>query len=977
MQRKNRMKYSTVTTLLLVFWNLITLWYYATSQPLVNGSQAPIAASPLLPPVDYDIVYVRTLRRGDDRNTVRSEATTPVSPQVGTDLMLLHPDGAEEVLFSAGPDGAVMNPSVSYDAQSVAFWYFPNVRPLDQLREADPTRTSWRDEAGIYRVDLVTRALTRLTLQQFTPDTRTQADAVDGIHFEPFFGFGTLAHPFITRLSDGSIVVCQYGRSGFGQLYRFPMDGTGQPGYPLFQPTALDNVSSDELMRVGLGAFAHLSAAPNNELLVVYARSPVNDNATNTGEEWAAPDYDSGIYRLRGDQVLNRPEDLVLVKDDPHYNELWPRAVVPYQRIYGIEAPINPVDLTTDGRLDPRLSEDAPLVAKAEPRGSTPNLTITVEPSESGSVVYLPLAAKTTNHQPNGQLALKLTIKNNETAKVHVNQLVVTFIGSPSVNPVTIPMDLEIAANSSQEWFFSTQQNIILPVPAPGQIKLGLSADGFTSPAIVTKPLAAHKSPTPAGSYRFPARASDLRVGEYWSGRSAAHSPAGGGSQLFAYDMGVITFDQATNKWTDLLPGKSADKNESYRVWGKPIYAMADGTVVAFRNDIPTNPNPPEDLSPPNPVEGNHFYLQHGDELVLYAHFQPGSLNAKLMQVGAQVKAGTFLGLAGNSGNSTAPHLHIHAIRATKPWSGPLRPLPFHDIYVIDHSVLNPPNPAGPWVKVNGQGLPNVASAIWPVASKPSWYPPGWAELSRHGIPAAAYQTEFERIASSGYRLVWIDGYDVNGQTFFNVIFRPADGTAWVAQHDLDGSEYQEEFNKWIQQGFRLAHIESYLSGGQIRYASIFVKSPGPQWAAYHGRTAEQHQQLFNNLTQDGFRPVNISAVSLSGTRYYAALYEKRDVGSFVSRSFLTPAEYQTEFDSNVQAGRKLVYLNAYTHLGSPRIIAIWYQKAASPFVARHGLSSTQYQTEHEKQLANGFLTRAVTGYEEGDQARFAALWSK
>jgi hypothetical protein len=298
-------------------------------------------------------------------------------------------------------------------------------------------------------------------------------------------------------------------------------------------------------------------------------------------------------------------------------------------------------------------------------------------------------------------------------------------------------------------------------------------------------------------------------------------------------------------------------------------------------------------------------------------------------------------------------------------------------MHVIDRSVLHPPDPAGPWVKAEDQGLPNVPAAIWPATSKPAWYPPGWAEVAQHGIPASAYQTEFDRIVGSGYRLVWFDGYDVNGKTFFNVIFRPADRTQWVARHGLNGSQYQQEFDKWTQQGFRLMHIESYLSGDAVCYAPIFVKSSGPAWTAYHGRTADQHQQQFDSLTAQGFRPINVTAVSLSGTRTYAALYEKRDVGSFFVKSFMTPAEYQTQFEQNIQAGRRLAYLNAYTHLGSPRIIAIWQQKPAAPFIARHGLSSSQYQAEFDKNLSNGFLTRAVTGYEEGDSQRFAAFWSK
>jgi Peptidase family M23 len=383
-------------------------------------------------------------------------------------------------------------------------------------------------------------------------------------------------------------------------------------------------------------------------------------------------------------------------------------------------------------KTSPDEREDQPM--------SAPNLTISLEPFESGKVVYLPLAAKTANDKPNAQLALKVSIKNNENKVVHVKQFKISFVGPPSVSAVTIPVNLDIASKVSADWFFSADQNIILPVPAPGMLQLSLSCDGFDTTVDLTLPLAAHKSPTPAQSYAFPGRVSDLRLGEYWSGVSAKHGAAGDGSQLFAYDMGVIAWDADRKQFTSLLPGQTDSKNEDFRIWGKPIYAVADGTVVDFRNDIPTNPSPPADPSPPHPVEGNHFYIQHRDELVLYAHFQPGSLNANLMTVGAKVKERDFLGLAGNSGNSTAPHLHMHVIQATKPWSGPLRPLPFHDIQVVDQTVLHPPDPTGPWVKVDDQGLPNVASAIWPTATTPTWYPPGWAEVARHGIPEASYQ---------------------------------------------------------------------------------------------------------------------------------------------------------------------------------------------------------------------------------------------
>jgi murein DD-endopeptidase MepM/ murein hydrolase activator NlpD len=302
---------------------------------------------------------------------------------------------------------------------------------------------------------------------------------------------------------------------------------------------------------------------------------------------------------------------------------------------------------------------------------AAPNLTVTVEPSLSGAVVYGPLAAGTSFGEQAGQLSIRVWIKNNEAATVVANTIALSFVPPPVVNPVAISANLSIAPNENKLWNFATADTIILPDPPPPTFTVSVWCNGYSDPLTLTLPLDPHANLVTGGAYLFPARADDLRDGEFWQGRSAAHSPAGGGVQLFGYDLGVVAYDAQQDTWAGLLPGGSINKNEDYRVWGKRIYAMADGTVHSFANDKPTNPSPPADLSPPEIVEGNHFYIQHGAELVLYAHFQKGSLDPDLMSKGKAVKAGDFLGLAGNSGNSSGPHLHIHAIKGTEPWQGP------------------------------------------------------------------------------------------------------------------------------------------------------------------------------------------------------------------------------------------------------------------------------------------------------------------
>jgi hypothetical protein len=582
---------------------------------------------------------------------------------------------------------------------------------------------------------------------------------------------------------------------------------------------------------------------------------------------------------------------------------------------------------------------------------SAPNLTVTVEPSAGNAILYLPLAPKSVNDAARGEVALEFTIRNNEAAAIQLTGLAISFPGSTGIAGANLAPDLNIAAHATAIWNFSTANDLATPFPAPGHVSFAFTCHGFGEPLSLTLALAAAGAPVPGG-FTFPSAAADLRIGEYWSGQSLTHGAGANGSQLFAYDMGVVGLDPSSKAFSSLLPGTDNADNADSRIWGKPIRAVADGTVLEAENDVPNNPAPlhwtsDTDLTAKlnaqaanfwnkpqfkNPGAGNHFYLQHGDHVVLYAHMQKGSLNPALLQAGAQVKRGELLGLAGNAGNSTGPHLHIHAIKGTAPETGPLRPLPYRDMWVVEATAIHPPDPSGPWVKSADQGLPIVPSLIWPAATRPTWYPPGWGEIARSGVSNSAFQTEFDKVTGSGYRMVWIDGFDVGGKPYFNMIFRAEDGTLWQAEIGLDAAHYQTAFDKWKTAGYRLVHAETFLNSGSVLYAGIWEKRSGPAWSAYHGRSAAFHQSQFDTLTKQGYVPVVVSAVETSGGLLYTALYQQQNVGGFILSGALNFHDYQTQTDANIAAGRRPAGLNAISNGGNPLMLGLWEQDASADF---------------------------------------------
>jgi murein DD-endopeptidase len=177
-----------------------------------------------------------------------------------------------------------------------------------------------------------------------------------------------------------------------------------------------------------------------------------------------------------------------------------------------------------------------------------------------------------------------------------------------------------------------------------------LNVDGVTvrvtphGPRVIAPPL--------AGDRWLAANGPDNTTGH----RRALIALAGQGriSQRYAIDWIQLNEDGKT--WKD-----DPLKNANYRCYGAHALAVADGIVADTHDGVPENiPGATSRAVPitPETLGGNYILLDLGEGgFAYYAHLQPGSLKVKK---GDHVHRGQLLGLVGNSGNSTEPHLHFH-----------------------------------------------------------------------------------------------------------------------------------------------------------------------------------------------------------------------------------------------------------------------------------------------------------------------------
>lgn len=207
-------------------------------------------------------------------------------------------------------------------------------------------------------------------------------------------------------------------------------------------------------------------------------------------------------------------------------------------------------------------------------------------------------------------------------------------------------------------------------VPARFVVQWAFDAEGRIAGFFIRQSQQQAPAPTRHEDYRTKA---ELRLPfegpwhVFWGGRSPEQNyHVKAMDQRFAYDF-LVMRDGSTHAGEGVA-------NEDYHCWGEPVLAPAAGEVVVARDGLADNR--PGQMDPKHPP-GNYVVIDHGnDEFSFLAHLRQGSV---AVTEGERVEPGHHVGLCGNSGNSSEPHLHYHLQDTPEFGAGQGLPAQFRD----------------------------------------------------------------------------------------------------------------------------------------------------------------------------------------------------------------------------------------------------------------------------------------------------------
>ena len=142
-------------------------------------------------------------------------------------------------------------------------------------------------------------------------------------------------------------------------------------------------------------------------------------------------------------------------------------------------------------------------------------------------------------------------------------------------------------------------------------------------------------------------------------------------TQRYAYDFVIVDDKNSSSK-------NDGRKLDDYYCYSKEVLSPANGEVVKIKNGV-RDYQGVGDLTvdwKTTDFRGNHIIIKHNNsEYSFIAHILKNSFTVR---VGDKVKSGQVVGICGNSGNSTEPHIHYHLQNNRCIWIGTGLPIKFN-----------------------------------------------------------------------------------------------------------------------------------------------------------------------------------------------------------------------------------------------------------------------------------------------------------
>ena len=246
-------------------------------------------------------------------------------------------------------------------------------------------------------------------------------------------------------------------------------------------------------------------------------------------------------------------------------------------------------------------------------------------------------------------------------------------------------------------------------------------------------------------------------------------------------------------------------------------------------------------------------------------------------------------------------------------------------------------------------------------------------------VSSSVWAARFTQLVNQGYRPIWIQG-STNGAdaATYSAIWIRDGRTDWFEWQDIDASTYQSYFDSYASAGYRPICVSGYQSSGSNRFAAIWLHDPGVNYSGIHNASNIQYQTFVNNMIAANYKPQVVDGYAVGIADDYIAIWaDLYPTAPWVARHGMTSAQYQSEFNTWASQGYRVACLSAYQVNGTTYFAAYWVKDGVTNFIGMHDALPGTLFNQAIALENNDYEPIVIEGYDTGSTRNCAAVWIK
>jgi len=249
------------------------------------------------------------------------------------------------------------------------------------------------------------------------------------------------------------------------------------------------------------------------------------------------------------------------------------------------------------------------------------------------------------------------------------------------------------------------------------------------------------------------------------------------------------------------------------------------------------------------------------------------------------------------------------------------------------------------------------------------------------GLTSTLLQSTLQQYVNSNFVPVHIDGYVIGGVIYFAIIAEQKPGQ-WSCQYNLTGSVFNSTNTYYANMGYRLQRISVYdNTRGVASYAGIWINTGASTiaWQFNSGLSFNDLNFLMQKMTALGYWAIQVEMYFLqfANAIQYAVIYNSHGFNdpSWFWMFNLPAQQYQQQLAAMSQQGYRPTQVSAVTIGGQQYFGAIWQQQS-SAWQTQFGLTTQTLQTVGQGYVNQGYQFTDIQGYvSTTGTVLYSALW--